>query len=106
LSTYDRPAVRAIPIDVPTGNAKLRHLVGRGSSYWGEALLVSGFNSPRAFRRALFALVSNNLFEFESLDDVLRKAPLSVQYSVDMSTVDPRPPRPGSLTASPIHVFA
>ena len=80
------------------------------------AFLVSGsggtngpsppFNSPGAIRRALFAFASDNLFELESLDDWWRKASFSSQHLVELSTVDPRPPRPGRLTTSPIYIFA
>jgi hypothetical protein len=53
----------------------------------------------------LFAFVNDNLFELESLDDCWRKAPFSSKHVVELSTVDPRPPRPGRLTSRPIDNF-
>jgi hypothetical protein len=55
---------------------------------------------------SFMAFVSDNLFELESLDDCWRKGPLSSKHVVEEGTVDPRPPRPGRLTARFVYVFA
>jgi hypothetical protein len=58
-----------------------------------------------AFRAYCLLFVSEHPFELESFDDSWRKGPFSIQYPVEVDTVDPRPPSPGRLTASPIYFF-